>query len=118
MPTLILTLVLQENRKLQLLRSQLDMYKRQVQEGQMKMADETKRGDKAEFELKRQQEKMVGLQKEKEVGTDGHGFVFVAQWLSGGASDVWLKLEFESCAAVLNLGQVCPLYMAPVHSAV
>ncbi|KAK2189347.1 hypothetical protein NP493_109g07060 [Ridgeia piscesae] len=56
----------EENRKLHLLKSQLDMYKRQVQEGQMKMADETKRGDKAEFELKRQQEKMVGLQKEKE----------------------------------------------------
>ena len=72
-------LVLQENRKLHLLKSQLDMYKRQVQEVQMKMADETKRGDKAEFELKRQQEKMVGLQKEKEVGTDGRDFVFVAQ---------------------------------------
>ena len=76
-------LVLQENRKLHLLKSQLDMYKRQVQEGQMKMADETKRGDKAEFELKRQQEKMVGLQKEKEVGTVGRLCICgtVAQWV-------------------------------------
>ena len=37
----------------------------------MKTADEMKRADKAEFEMKRQQEKMLGLQKEKEVGWGG-----------------------------------------------
>ncbi|KAI0231339.1 Hook-like protein 3 [Lamellibrachia satsuma] len=56
----------EENRKLHLVKSQLDMYKRQIQELQMKTADETKRADKAEFEMKRHQEKMLGLQKEKE----------------------------------------------------
>ena len=43
------------------------MYKRQVQELQMKTSDETKRADKAEFEAKRIQEKMTSLQREKEV---------------------------------------------------
>ena len=43
------------------------MYKRQVQELQMKTSEETKRADKAEFEGKRAQEKMSSLQREKEV---------------------------------------------------
>ena len=64
--------MLQENRKLHLVKSQLDMYKRQIQELQMKAADETKRADKAEFEMKRHQEKMLGLQKEKEVSKGKH----------------------------------------------
>ena len=51
------------------MRSQLDVYKRQVQELQMKSIDETKRADKAEFETKRLQEKMASLQREKEVGS-------------------------------------------------
>ena len=61
----------QENRKLHVMKTQLEMYKRQLQELQMKTADEMKRADKAEFEMKRQQEKMLGLQKEKEVGGGG-----------------------------------------------
>ena len=68
-------MILQENRKLHLMKTQLEMYKRQLQELQMKTADEMKRADKAEFEMKRQQEKMLGLQKEKEVGRAGQGGV-------------------------------------------
>ena len=42
-----------------------------------------------------------------------------AQWLRGRASDSRLREPgFESCAAVLKLGQVFSLYIAPVHSAV
>ena len=62
------TFLFQELRKGQTVRSQLDVYKRQVQELQMKSIDETKRADKAEFETKRLQEKMASLQREKEVG--------------------------------------------------
>ena len=43
------------------------MYKRQVQDLQSKVADETKRADKVEFETKRSQEKISALQREKEV---------------------------------------------------
>ena len=57
----------QEVRKAQAYKSQLDMYKRQVQECQMKAADETKRADKAEFESNRHQEKLIVVQREKEV---------------------------------------------------
>ena len=70
----------QENRKLHVMKTQLEMYKRQLQELQMKTADEMKRADKAEFEMKRQQEKMLGLQKEKEVGRVGWG---VSEWGGG-----------------------------------
>jgi len=45
------------------------MYKRQVQEYQIKAAEETKRADKAEFESKRHQEKLISVQKEKEVSS-------------------------------------------------
>ena len=57
----------QEVRKSGTYKSQLEMYKRQVQELQMKTSEETKRADKAEFEGKRAQEKMSSLQREKEV---------------------------------------------------
>lgn len=57
----------QEVKKSNTLRSQLDAYKRQTQELQSKMSDETKRADKAEFESKRLGEKMTALQREKEV---------------------------------------------------
>ena len=43
------------------------MYKRQVHELQSKMSDETKRADKADFECKRAQEKLMAVQREKEV---------------------------------------------------
>ena len=61
-----------ETRKGQLMKTQLEMYKRQVQEFQIKMSEETKRADKAEFENTRQQEKMGMLQREKEVGQNEH----------------------------------------------
>ena len=48
-------------------KSQLDLYKRQVQELQSKYSEETKRADKAEFESKRSGEKMQTLTREKEV---------------------------------------------------
>lgn len=56
----------EEVRKANSLKSQLEMYKRQVQELQMKSSDETKRADKSEFELKRLQERMSSVQREKE----------------------------------------------------
>ncbi|XP_013415210.1 protein Hook homolog 3 isoform X2 [Lingula anatina] len=56
----------EEVRKSTSLKTQLDAYKRQVQELQIKSSEETKRADKAEFEAKRTQEKMASLQREKE----------------------------------------------------
>ena len=50
-----------------LLRTQLDAYKRQVQDLQLKSTEETKRADKAEFEAQRQQEKAAVLTLDKEV---------------------------------------------------
>ena len=50
------------------------MYKRQVQEYQIKAAEETKRADKAEFESKRHQEKLISVQKEKEVSMRGYKY--------------------------------------------
>lgn len=49
------------------LKPQLDLYKRQVLELQSKVTEETKRADKSEFEVKRVQEKVATLQREKEV---------------------------------------------------
>ena len=49
------------------LKTQLEAYKRQVQDLQLKSTDETKRADKAEFEAKRQQEKAAVLAVDKEV---------------------------------------------------
>ena len=49
------------------LKQQLEVYKIQAHELQNKVADEIKRADKAEFELKRGQEKMGALIREKEV---------------------------------------------------
>ena len=54
-------------RKLQLFRSQCDVFKRQLQELQVKAADETKRADKAAFEAQRNSDKLAALQREKEV---------------------------------------------------
>lgn len=62
------------------MKSQLELYKRQVQELHIKVSDETKRGDKAEFEAKRINEKMAALQREKEVKinmTDSHCFKII-----------------------------------------
>lgn len=59
---------LQELKKSSSVRSQLDLYKRQSQELQIKVQEETKRADKAEFEAKRAQEKLQSIIKEKEVG--------------------------------------------------
>ncbi|XP_074642700.1 protein Hook homolog 3-like isoform X2 [Tubulanus polymorphus] len=53
-------------RKSSTLKSQLEMYKRQVQELQGKSSEETKRADKLDFENKRLQEKISSLLKEKE----------------------------------------------------
>nr|ARR97151.1 protein Hook-like protein 3-like [Haliotis discus discus] len=60
-------LELQEDaRKASSLKQQLEMYKIQTHELQSKLADEIKRADKAEFEFKRVQEKMVTLQSERD----------------------------------------------------
>jgi len=48
-------------------KTQLEAYKRQVQDLQLKSTDETKRADKAEFEAKRHQEKAAVLALDKEV---------------------------------------------------
>lgn len=57
----------QELKRVASLKQQLESYKRQTLEVQNKMAEETKRGDKAEFELKRIQDKLAILQREKDV---------------------------------------------------
>jgi len=54
-------------KKSNVLRTQLDAYKRQVQDLQLKITDETKRADKAEFEAKRHQEMAAVLAADKEV---------------------------------------------------
>ena len=59
-------LLLKELRKSGAMKSQLELYKRQVQELQIKSSEEIRRADKAEFEGKRIQEKMVAVQREKE----------------------------------------------------
>lgn len=57
----------QEVRRLQSFKTQIDMYKTQVQELHLKLSNETKKADKAEFEFKRVMEKLSTLQQEKEV---------------------------------------------------
>lgn len=59
----------QELRKSGSFKQQLEVYKRQVLELQTKVTEETKRADKSEFEVKRIQEKISTLQREKEVST-------------------------------------------------
>jgi len=54
-------------KKASLLKTQLDAYKRQVQDLQLKSTEETKRADKAEFEAQRHQEKAAVLALDKEV---------------------------------------------------
>ena len=49
------------------MKQQLDVYKRQVHELQSKLTEETKRADKADFENKRMNEKVLTLMREKEV---------------------------------------------------
>jgi len=53
-------------RKSSTVRSQMEVYKRQVQELQMKSTEETKRADKAEFETMRLTDKMSAIQREKD----------------------------------------------------
>ena len=57
----------QELKKTGTVRSQLELYKRQSQELQIKTQEETKRADRAEFDAKRAQDKFQTLQREKEV---------------------------------------------------
>ena len=45
----------------------MELYKRQVSELQTRSSEETRRADRAEFEIKRSQEKVSALQREKEV---------------------------------------------------
>ncbi|XP_053395415.1 protein Hook homolog 3-like isoform X3 [Mercenaria mercenaria] len=60
-------LELQEDvRKSGAVKQQLDVYKRQVHELQSKLTEETKRADKADFENKRMNEKVMTLMREKE----------------------------------------------------
>ncbi|CAG5118547.1 unnamed protein product, partial [Candidula unifasciata] len=56
----------EELKRVVTLKQQLESYKRQTLELQSKMAEETKRADKAEFEFKRMQEKLATLHREKE----------------------------------------------------
>ncbi|BFY99274.1 hypothetical protein BsWGS_02314 [Bradybaena similaris] len=56
----------EELKRVVALKQQLESYKRQTLELQSKMAEETKRADKAEFEFKRMQEKLATLHREKE----------------------------------------------------
>ncbi len=85
----------QEVRKSGTYKSQLEMYKCQVQELQMKIGDETKRADKAEFDCKRVQEKMAAVQREKEVRPAGKCWLCWGKLtshvsrLAGGASVFW-----------------------------
>lgn len=55
------------------MKSQVDMYKKQVQELQSRLSEETKRADKAEFENKRSLEKLGSIQQEKDVS----GILFI-----------------------------------------
>ena len=52
---------------MQPLKAQLEAYKKQVKEMQLKSSEETKRADKAEFEKKRSAERLQGIQAENEV---------------------------------------------------
>jgi len=54
-------------KKAGVLKMQLDAYKRQVQDLQLKSTDATSRADKAEFDAKRHQEKAAVLALDKEV---------------------------------------------------
>ena len=54
-------------KRLASIKQQLESYKRQTLELQNKLADETKRADKWEFECTRVQEKFAIQQREKEV---------------------------------------------------
>ena len=60
----------QEVKKSGILKTQLEAYKRQVQDLQLKSTDEAKRADKAEFEAKRHQEKATVLALDKEVTSE------------------------------------------------
>jgi protein HOOK3 len=54
-------------KKADVLKTQLEAYRRQVQDLQLKLTEETKRGDKLEFDVKRLQEKFTVCQQDKEV---------------------------------------------------
>jgi predicted RNase H-like nuclease (RuvC/YqgF family) len=54
-------------KKADILKTQLEAYRRQVQDLQLKLTEETKRGDKLEFDVKRLQEKLTVCQQDKEV---------------------------------------------------
>lgn len=58
---------MQEVKKADVLKTQLEAYRRQVQDLQLKLTEETKRGDKLEFDVKRLQEKLTVSQQDKEV---------------------------------------------------
>lgn len=58
---------LQEVKRNNVFKAQVDLYKKQLLDSQTKCTEETKRADKAEFESKRTQEKFTALQREKEV---------------------------------------------------
>ncbi|KAL5021996.1 hypothetical protein ScPMuIL_001151 [Solemya velum] len=62
----LVDLIKQDVRKGNYMKQQIDVYKKQVHEAMTKSSEETKRADKAEFELKRAQEKRDAIQKEKE----------------------------------------------------
>ena len=70
----------QEVKKSGLLKTQLEAYKRQVQDLQLKSTDEAKRADKAEFEAKRHQEKATVLALDKEVKTDVFSISFMSHY--------------------------------------
>ena len=51
-------------------RPQLELYKKQVSELDYRLAEETKRADKIEYESKKLQERLHTVEKEKEVSKD------------------------------------------------
>lgn len=63
-------LFIQELKKSAMMKPQIDMYKRKVQELQSLLSDETKRADKADFEHRRVLEKKESIQQEKEVSLE------------------------------------------------
>ena len=58
---------LQELKKANALKSQLENYKRQVHELHAQLSEQTRKADKAEFDAQRHQEKVSQLQSENEV---------------------------------------------------
>lgn len=67
---------IQEIKKSNVWKSQLEIYKKQVTELQVALNEETNKMDKLEFETKKLYENLNTLQKEKEVSNGNFSFTF------------------------------------------